>query len=336
MKEVNIAVGGATGAVGQEILKVIDERRIPYKNLKLLASARSAGSVINFQGKDYTVLETTEESFDDVDIALFAGGPASRAFGRLAQSKGVVVIDNSSTFRLEPDVPLVVPEVNPEALKNHQGLIANPNCSTILLVSALYPLYQKSKIKRIIVSTYQAVSGAGKEAIDELTLQSRQVIAGETTKPEIFQHQIAFNLIPHIDVWVEDDYTKEEMKLVYETQKILNDDTIGITPTAVRVPVYRSHSESIYIETEEPITPEEAKEIFSATKGVILQDNPQENLYPMPLYTSDTDEVYVGRIRRDLTNPLGLNLWAVFDQLRKGAATNAVQIMEMLLENDWL
>lgn len=336
MKEVNIAVVGATGAVGQEILKVIDERRIPYKNLKLLASARSAGSVINFQGKDYTVLETTEESFDDVDIALFAGGPASRAFGRLAQSKGVVVIDNSSTFRLEPDVPLVVPEVNPEALKNHQGLIANPNCSTILLVSALYPLYQKSKIKRIIVSTYQAVSGAGKEAIDELTLQSRQVIAGETTKPEIFQHQIAFNLIPHIDVWVEDDYTKEEMKLVYETQKILNDDTIGITPTAVRVPVYRSHSESIYIETEEPITPEEAKEIFSATKGVILQDNPQENLYPMPLYTSDTDEVYVGRIRRDLTNPLGLNLWAVFDQLRKGAATNAVQIMEMLLENDWL
>lgn len=336
MKEVNIAIVGATGAVGAEILKVIDERKIPYKSLKLLASARSAGSTIAFQGKNYIVEETTAGSFDGVDIALFAGGPASRAFGRLAQQKGVVVIDNSSTFRLDDDVPLVVPEVNPQALKNHHGLIANPNCSTILLVSALYPLYQKSKIKRVIVSTYQAVSGAGKEAIDELTLQSRQSLAQQPIKPEVFQYQIAYNLIPHIDVWVEDDYTKEEMKLVHETHKILGDHDMAITPTAVRVPVYRSHSESIYLETEEPITPDEARTLLAQTKGIIVQDDPAKNLYPMPLYTSDTDEVYVGRIRRDLSCPNGLNLWAVFDQLRKGAATNAVQIMEMLLENDWL
>lgn len=336
MKEITIAVVGATGAVGQELLKVIEERAIPYKDIKMLASARSAGSTIDFMGKTYTVEETTEHSFDGVDVALFAGGPASRAFGRLAQSKGVVVIDNSSTFRLEPDVPLVVPEVNPEALKNHQGLIANPNCSTILMVSALYPIYQKSRIKRIIVSTYQAVSGAGKEAIDELALQSKQYLAGEEITPQVFGYQIAYNLIPHIDVWVEDDYTKEEMKLVHETRKILGDDTIGITPTAVRVPVFRSHSESIYIETEEPVSPDDARKWLAQTPGVVVMDEPQKNIYPMPLYSADTDEVYVGRIRKDTTNDHALNLWAVFDQLRKGAATNAVQILETLLANDWL
>lgn len=336
MKEITIAVVGATGAVGQEILKVIEERKIPYKELKMLASARSAGTTIDFMGKTYTVEETTEDSFDGVDVALFAGGPASRAFGRLAQAKGTVVIDNSSTFRLEPDVPLVVPEVNPQALKEHKGLIANPNCSTILMVSALYPIYKKSKIKRVIISTYQAVSGAGKEAIDELSLQSKQYLAGEEIKPEVFNYQIAYNLIPHIDVWVEDDYTKEEMKLVYETQKIFGDNEIGITPTAVRVPVFRSHSESIYIETEEPISPEEARELLSQAPGVVVMDDPKQNLYPMPLYTSDTDEVYVGRIRKDTTNDHALNLWAVFDQLRKGAATNAVQILGTLLANDWL
>lgn len=334
MKELTIAIIGATGAVGQEILKVMDERKLPFKALKLLASTRSAGTEVEFQGKTYLVEETTENSFDGVDIALFAGGPASRAFGRLAQSKGVVVIDNSSTFRMDDDVPLVVPEVNPEALKNHHGLIANPNCSTILLVSALYPLYRQSKIKRIIVSTYQAVSGAGKEAIDELSLQSEQVLRGEAVTPNIFQHQIAFNLIPHIDVWVEDDYTKEEMKLVHETRKILGDDDIGITPTAVRVPVYRSHAESIYIETEEPISPDKARELLAKTNGIIVQDQPREEIYPMPVVTSDTDEVYVGRIRKDLANPNGLNLWAVFDQIRKGAATNAIQIVEVLLQND--
>lgn len=336
MKEITIAVVGATGAVGQEILKVIEERKVPFKELKMLASARSAGTTIDFMGKTYTVEETTEDSFAGVDVALFAGGPASRAFGRLAQAKGTVVIDNSSTFRLEPDVPLVVPEVNPEALKNHQGLIANPNCSTILMVSALYPIYQKSRIKRVIVSTYQAVSGAGKEAIDELAQQSQQYLAGEEIKPEVFGYQIAYNLIPHIDVWMEDDYTKEEMKLVYETQKIFGDKEIGITPTAVRVPVFRSHSESIYIETEEPVSPEEARELLAQAPGVVVMDNPKENVYPMPLYSADTDEVYVGRIRKDTTNDHALNLWAVFDQLRKGAATNAVQILETLLANDWL
>ena len=334
MKKLNVAVIGATGAVGQEILKVMDERQFPFSELKLLASARSAGTEITFQGKTYVVEETTEQSFDDIDLALFAGGPASRAYGRLAQSKGVVVIDNSSTFRMDDDVPLVVPEVNPEALKNHQGLIANPNCSTILLVSALYPIYQHSKINRVVVSTYQAVSGAGKEAIDELTVQTSQVLNQEGINPEVFQHQIAFNLIPHIDVWVEDDYTKEEMKLVYETRKILGDDMIGITPTAVRVPVYRSHSESIYIETDTPVSPQLAKELLGSAQGIIVQDNPQENVYPMPVLTADTDDVYVGRIRKDLTCENGLNMWVVFDQLRKGAATNAVQIAEVLLKHD--
>lgn len=220
MKKLNVAIVGATGAVGQELLKVMDEHNFPYADLKLLATKNSAGKVINFQGKDYVVEETTADSFDGVDLALFAGGPASREFGRLAQSKGVVVIDNSSTFRLEPDVPLIIPEVNGQAAKNHQGLIANPNCSTILMVGALYPLYKKSRIDRIVVSTYQAVSGAGKAGLTELTEQARQVLDGEPIHPSAFQHQIAFNLIPHIDVWQEEDYTKEEMKLVHETHKI--------------------------------------------------------------------------------------------------------------------
>ena len=218
----------------------MDEHNFPYAGLKLLATKNSAGKIINFQGKDYVVEETTADSFDGVDLALFAGGPASREFGRLAQSKGVVVIDNSSTFRLEPDVPLIIPEVNGQAAKDHQGLIANPNCSTILMVGALYPLYKKSRIDRIVVSTYQAVSGAGKAGISELTEQARQILDGEPIHPEAFQHQIAFNLIPHIDVWQEEDYTKEEMKLVHETHKILDDYDIKITPTAVRVPVFRS------------------------------------------------------------------------------------------------
>jgi len=334
MKEVRMAVVGATGVVGQEILKVMEEHNVPFSSLKLLASANSKGKVINYRGKDYVVEETTEESFHDIDLALFAGGDASRKFGRLAQSKGVVVIDNSSTFRLEDDVPLVVPEINGEVLKNHKGLISNPNCSTILLVCALYPLYKKSRIKRVIVSTYQAVSGAGKAGLEELMLQNEQVLKGEETAPKAFQHQIANNLIPHIDVWLDDDYTKEEMKVVWESQKILDDYELGITATAVRVPVYRSHSESVYVEFEEEITPEEAREILANTKGIVLQDEPQNNVYPMPLTSSDSDEVYVGRIRRDLVNPKALNMWISFDQVRKGAATNAVQIAEYLLEND--
>ena len=334
MKSLRIGVVGATGVVGQQILKVMAERNIPFSDLKLLATANSAGQKIDFMGKTYVVEETTAESFDDLDLALFAGGPASKAFGRLAQEKGVVVIDNSSTFRYEPDVPLVVPEINGEVLKNHGGLIANPNCSTILLVCALYPLYKKSKINRIIVSTYQAVSGAGKAGLEELKLQNEQLIKGEEITPHAFQYQIASNLIPQIDVWLEDDYTKEEMKVVWETHKIFADETIGITATAVRVPVYRSHSESVYVEFAEEITPEEARKLLAEAPGVIVQDDPQNNIYPMPLTSSDTDEVYVGRIRRDLVNPKALNMWISFDQVRKGAATNAVQIAEYLLAHD--
>lgn len=334
MKSLRIGVVGATGVVGQQILKVMAERKVPFSELKLLATANSAGKKIDFMGKTYTVEETTAASFDDLDLALFAGGAASKKFGRLAQEKGVVVIDNSSTFRYEPDVPLVVPEINGEVLKNHHGLIANPNCSTILLVCALYPLYKKSKITRIIVSTYQAVSGAGKAGLEELKLQNEQLSKGEAITPKAFQYQIASNLIPHIDVWLEDDYTKEEMKVVWETHKILNDDSIGITVTAVRVPVYRSHSESVYVEFTEEITPEEARKLLAETPGVVLQDDPEHNIYPMPLTSSDTDEVYVGRIRRDLVNPKALNLWISFDQVRKGAATNAVQIAEYLLAHD--
>lgn len=336
MKELNVAIVGATGAVGQELLKVIDEHHFPYKSLKLLASKNSAGKIISFQGKDYTVEETTKDSFKGVDLALFAGGPASREFGRYAQSQGVVVIDNSSTFRLDDDVPLIIPEVNGQAAKNHQGLIANPNCSTILMVGALYPIYKKSRIDRIVVSTYQAVSGAGKAGITELAEQAREVLDGKPIHPQAFQHQIAFNLIPHIDVWQEEDYTKEEMKLVHETHKILDDNDIKITPTAVRVPVFRSHAESIYIETEEPVSADEAREILEAAPRVIVQDKPHDNIYPMPVDTAETDDIYVGRIRNDLYVKNGLNMWVCFDQIRKGAAANAVQIAELLLENDWI
>jgi len=327
-----LGIIGATGAVGQELLKCIEERNFPFTQLVLLASKRSAGTKIDFMGKTYTVEETTEESFDKLDVALFAGGPASRAYGRLAQSKGVIVIDNSSTFRMEDDVPLIVPEVNPEALLDHKGLIANPNCSTIIMVAALNPLHQYAKIKRIIVSTYQAVSGAGKEGIDELDLQVRQVLNGEETKPEVFAKQIAFNVVPRIDVWVDEDYTKEEMKMVWETQKIFSEPEMAVTATTVRVPVYRSHSESIYIETEKPLTADKARELLKDAPGVILQDDPENEVYPTPLETSTKDEVFVGRIRNDLYTKNALNLWVVSDQIKKGAALNTIQIAEEMIK----
>ena len=329
-----IGIIGATGAVGQELLRVIEERKVPFTELIMLASARSKGGTIDFMGKTYVVDETTEDSFDNMDIALFAGGPASRAYGRLAQSKGVVVIDNSSTFRMEADVPLVVPEVNADALENHQNLIANPNCSTIIMCAALWPLHQYAKIKRIVVSTYQAVSGAGKEGIDELDLQIQQVLNGEPTKPEVFTRQIAFNLVPRIDVWTDEDYTKEEMKMVWETQKIFSEPNLPITATTVRVPVYRSHSESIYVEFEEPITADKAREILATAPGVIVQDDPRNEIYPTPLETSGKDEVFVGRIRNDLYTPNALNMWVVSDQLKKGAALNAVQIAEEMMKRN--
>lgn len=341
MKKYNIAILGATGAVGHEFLKLIEERNVPFNELKLLASERSAGKKIEFMGKTYTVEQAKPESFENVQIALFAGGAASKTFAPEAVKRGAVVIDNSSAFRMDPAVPLVVPEVNPEAIREHKGIIANPNCSTIIMVMALKPIYDRVKIKRIIVSTYQAVSGGGKEAIEELDSQVRAIAENRPVEAHILpgaslpkHYQIAFNLIPQIDVFVDDDYTKEEMKMVNETHKILNDYQIGISATTVRVPVYRSHSESINLELEGALPVEEAKQVLAGFPGVIVEDNPAEMLYPMPLYTSDKDEVFVGRIRPDKTVPHGLNLWVVGDQIRKGAALNALQIAEYMIEHN--
>jgi len=341
MKKYNVAILGATGAVGQEFLQLIAERDFPFNELKLLASERSAGKTIDFLGKSYTVEEATADSFQGVQIALFAGGSASKVFAPEAAKRGAVVIDNSSTFRMDPNVPLIVPEVNPEAIKNHKGIIANPNCSTIIMVMALKPIHDAVPIKRIVVSTYQAVSGAGKEAIDELTEQVKAVSENRPTVATILpsaglpkHYQIAFNLIPQIDVFVEDDYTKEEMKMIHETHKILGDSSIAITATTIRVPVYRSHSESVNLELAGPLSAQKAKELLAAFPGVIVEDNPSEQVYPMPLMTSGRDEVFVGRVRPDNSVQHGLNLWVVGDQIRKGAALNALQIAEYMIEHN--
>ncbi len=341
MKKYSVAILGATGAVGQEFLRLMEERNFPFGELKMLASKRSAGKKITFMGKEYTVEEATDDSFKGVEIALFAGGSASKTFAPAAVKHGAVVIDNSSAFRMDPNVPLIVPEVNPEAIKGHKGIIANPNCSTIIMLMALKPLHDYAKIKRCVVSTYQAVSGAGKEGLEELEAQVNAIVKGEEVQCNIFpgasqpkHYQIAFNLLPHIDVFVEDDYTKEEMKMVHETHKILNDYTIGISPTTVRVPVYRSHSESINLEFEKEISAEKARELLAAFPGVIVEDDPAEQIYPMPLYTSDKDEVFVGRIRPDRSVANGLNLWVVGDQIRKGAALNALQIAEYMIAHE--
>ncbi|WP_449241500.1 aspartate-semialdehyde dehydrogenase [Desulfoscipio gibsoniae] len=328
----NVIIVGASGAVGQEMLQILEERNFPVSKLKLCATARSAGKEMIFKGKTYIVEETTPTSFDGMEIALFAGGAASTEFGPLAAEKGVVVIDNSSHFRLDPQVPLVVPEVNPEDVKEHKGIIANPNCSTIIMVVPLKAIYDAAGIKRVVVSTYQAVSGAGAEGITELTEHTRIALDGGQVVPSKFQYQIAFNLIPHIDVFQEMDYTKEEWKMVKETHKILHDDNVAITATTVRVPVYRSHSESINIETNRKVTADEAKKIMADFPGVIVVDNPANKEYPMPLYTSGKDEVFVGRIREDNSLEQGLNMWVAADQLRKGAATNAVQIAELVVK----
>jgi aspartate-semialdehyde dehydrogenase len=332
----NVVIVGASGAVGHELIKILDERKFPLNKLKLCATARSAGKQIPFRGVALTVEETTPDSFNDMDIALFAGGAASLEFGPAAVERGCVVIDNSSNYRMNPGVPLVVPEVNPEDVKWHKGIIANPNCSTIIMVVPLKPIHDAAKIKRVVVSTYQAVSGAGQEGIEELTAQTKAVLSGAEYPPGKFAHQIAFNLIPHIDVFQELDYTKEEWKMVKETHKIMHDSSIGITATTVRVPVYRSHSESVNIETERKLTPDEVREVLAKAPGVVVIDNPEEKLYPMPLLCSDKDEVFVGRIREDNSIEKGLNIWVVADQIRKGAATNTVQIAELLLKYDCL
>ena len=341
MKQFNTAIVGATGAVGQEFLKLIEERNFPFGELKLLASSRSAGKKINFMGREYTVEETTEKSFDGVKFALFAGGAASKLFAPAAVKAGAVVIDNSSNFRMDPEVPLVVPEVNPQAIRRHKGIIANPNCSTIIMVMALKPLYNLSKIKRVVVSTYQAVSGAGREGMDELKTQLEALARGEEVTAKILpvakldkHYQIASNLLPQIDVFMDNLYTKEEMKMVDETKKIMEDDALKVTATTIRVPVYRSHAESINVEFADEVSVDEARKALENFPGVIVRDNPAEMIYPQPLETSGKDAVEVGRIRKDFSIDHGLNLWVCGDQIRKGAALNALQIAERMIADE--
>jgi aspartate-semialdehyde dehydrogenase len=340
----NVAILGATGVVGQELVQILLERRFPMGKLRLLASARSAGRELNVDGERMIIEEVTPESFAGVDLAFFtAGASVSREFVDAARKAGTVVIDNTSAFRMDPAVPLIVPEVNAKDIHQHQGVIANPNCSTIIMVVPLKPLHDRARIKRIVVSTYQAVSGAGAAAMDELVEQVKSYAAGRPLEAKVLpyksapkHYQIAFNLIPHIDSFAEDGYTKEEWKMVNETQKIFGDKTIQVTETTVRVPVLRSHSESVNVEFAKPISPEEAKALLADASGVVVQDDPEVMEYPMPLDVADQDPVYVGRIRVDRTVPHGLNLWVVGDQIRKGAALNSVQIAEYMVANGLL
>ena len=328
MKKYNIAVVGATGMVGRTFLKVLEEKNLPVENYYLFSSARSAGSTIKFMGKDYVVEELTETSFDrGIDIALFsAGGSTSEKFAPIAAEKGCVVIDNSSAWRMDEKVPLVVPEVNPDDIKWNKGIIANPNCSTIQAMVALAPIHRKYGIKRIVYSTYQAVSGAGMAGYNDLA----NGLKGE--EPKKFPHQIAGNCLPHIDVFLPNGYTKEEMKMVNETRKILGDDSIKITATTVRVPVFNSHSESINVELEKPYDLKELVDLLRHSEGIIVEDDPQNNVYPLAINATGHDETFVGRIRRDDSVENGLNLWVVADNIRKGAASNAVQIAEKLIQ----
>ena len=327
----SVAVVGATGVVGTEMLRVLEERKFPVERILPLASSRSAGGEVSFAGKGLLVKLLTKESFKGIDLALFsAGSEISREYAPIAVQAGAVVIDNSSAWRMEKDVPLVVPEVNPGDIAKHRGIIANPNCSTIQMVVALKPLHDQVRITRIVVSTYQSVSGTGKEAMDELEEQCRQVFSFGEVKPTVYPYQIAFNCLPHIDEFLPSGYTKEEMKLVHETQKIMGDDSIRITATTVRVPVFVGHSESINIETVKELLVTEARAILSMAPGVQLYDDPSHGLYPLPIDVAGTDAVYVGRIRKDESIPHGLNLWVVADNLRKGAALNAIQIAEEL------
>ncbi len=328
-----VAVVGATGAVGAEMIEVLEERKFPVENLLPLASVRSAGGTVSFRGQEIPVRILSKDSFEGVDIALFsAGSDVSREFAPLAAKAGAVVIDNSAAWRMEPEVPLVVPEVNRSDVFSHKGIIANPNCSTIQMVVALKPLHDRARIKRIVVTTFQSVSGTGKEAMDELMEETRALLSFKEAKPKVYPYRIAFNCLPHIDEFLPSGYTKEEMKLLNETRKIMGDPSIRVTATTVRVPVYVGHSEAINIETERKLTANEARAILSTAPGVQLYDDPQRKIYPMPLDVAGKDEVYVGRIREDESIPNGLNLWVVADNLRKGAALNAVQIAECLIQ----
>ena len=328
----NVAVVGATGAVGRTMLSILEERKFPVGKLVPLASARSAGKQVEFAGEKITVQELKADSFEGLDIALFsAGGSVSREFCPLAAQAGCVVIDNSSAFRMEKGIPLVVPEINPHAIGDNPGIIANPNCSTIQMVVALKPIHDRYRIKRVVVSTYQSVSGTGQDAIEELKAQSSQALNDQPVTKEVYPHQIAFNCLPHIDTFLDSGYTKEEMKMVNETRKILEDDTIQVSPTTVRVPVFYAHSEAVNVETEQAIDVKELKKILSTAPGVRLVDAPQKTEYPLATEAAGRDEVMVGRIRADLDNPRAVNLWIVADNLRKGAALNAIQIAEVLI-----
>lgn len=330
-----VSIAGATGVVGQEMIRILEERKFPVDKIKLLASERSAGQYLKFNGKREKVHLLSEETFEGIDIGLFSPGASiSAVYAPKAGKAGCVVIDNTSYFRMEPDVPLVVPEVNPKAIAEYKkrNIIANPNCSTIQMVVALKPIHDAVKIKRIVVSTYQAVSGAGKEAMDELSNQTLAIYGQKEIQKKVFSHQIAFNCIPQIDVFLDNGYTKEEMKMVNETRKIMGDNSIKITATTVRVPVFNSHSETINIETEIKITSKEVKEILSKAPGVKVLDDTKKLKYPMPIDASEKDAVFVGRIREDESIPNGINMWIVADNLRKGAALNAVQIAEILIK----
>jgi len=328
-----VAVVGATGAVGNEMIAVLEERDFPVDTLRLFASERSEGIKLQFKGEEISVETLKENSFQGIDIALFsAGAERSKIWAPIAAKSGCVVVDNSSQWRMDPEVPLVVPEVNPHDLKWHKGIIANPNCSTIQMVVALKPIHDVAKIKRVVVTTFQAVSGTGKKAMDELLQQTVALLNFKDIEIKVYPHQIAFNVLPHIDKFLENGYTKEEMKMVNETKKIMGDPSIRVTATTVRVPVFRGHSESVNIETERKITAQEVRELLSKSPGVVVIDNPEKNQYPLPIYASGRDEVFVGRIREDESIENGINMWVVSDNLRKGAALNAVQIAEELIK----
>lgn len=328
-----VAVVGATGAVGNEMVKTLEERKFPIAEIRLFASERSEGKKIQFGKKEIPVETLKENSFKGIDIALFsAGAERSKIWAPIAVQSDCVVIDNSSQWRMDPEVPLVVPEVNPHDLKWHKGIIANPNCSTIQMVVVLKPIHDVSKIKRVIVTTFQAVSGTGQKAIDELLRQTTDLMNFREVTCNVYPYQIAFNVLPHIDKFLDNGYTKEEMKMVNETRKIMGDNSIRVTATTVRVPVFRGHSESVNIETDSKLSVNEVRAILSKAPGVILYDAPDKNIYPIPLDVAGKDETYVGRIREDESIENGINMWIVADNLRKGAALNAVQIAERLLE----
>jgi aspartate-semialdehyde dehydrogenase len=339
VRKLNVAIVGATGLVGREFIKVLEQHRFPMASVRLYASSRSGGKKMFVNHQEIEVKEISAHGFNHVDVALFsAGTEVSLYYSPLAAQAGAVVIDNSAAFRMDPNVPLVVPEVNPEDIKQHQGIIANPNCSTIQMVVALYPLHKVNPIKRIIVDTYQAVSGSGAAAMEELTTQSKLVLEGRSVVPHVYPHQIVFNLLPEIDVFLDNGYTKEEWKMAEETRKIMHAEDIAISATCVRVPVYFGHSEAIHVEFTNPMPPEKARQILAQAPGVRVLDEPAVSLYPQPWSVAGSSEVFVGRIRHDVSCPngFGLVMWVVADNLRKGGALNAVQIAEEMLNRDWI